>query len=247
MAKADYEVGYGKPPKSGQFQKGESGNRGGVRKRPASYQELVDKVLAETVNMTGKNGKKVAMSQREGAIRNLSTKAMQGNIGAWMALHQTRSFGSLETAQPDSDYAYVFTLLLEEKNVPGPHTWRERLPAKAAGYPGVAASVHAPQGGHGETWPARPSMSGDEVEDPSGGGPAGDESWQGDRLGSSRLSDIDAYRLLVAPRRPYTASRPAAGRPLPPLRSQPLQRRFGCSPPCCIGRIRDAAKWDNIP
>ena len=40
-------------------------------------------------------------------------------------------------------------------------------------------------------------MSDDEVDDPSGGGLVGDESWQGDRLSSSRLSDIDAHRLLV--------------------------------------------------
>lgn len=132
MAEDNYVVGYRKPPKSGQFQKGKSGNPGGKRKRPASYHELVEKVLDEKVNVTGKNGKKVAMSQREVSIRNLSTKAMQGNIAAWMALHQTRSFGSLETAQPDPDYMYVFTLLLEEDD-PGPHTWRERLPKNAAG------------------------------------------------------------------------------------------------------------------
>lgn len=45
MAKRDYEVGYGKPPKGSQFQKGKSGNPTGGGKKPKSEKAILQKML----------------------------------------------------------------------------------------------------------------------------------------------------------------------------------------------------------
>lgn len=125
MAEGDDEVGYGKPPKSSQFKPGTSGNPDGRRKRPFTYQELVEKVLNEKVSVNGENGKKIRMTRGEVTIRNLSTKAMQGNIPAWMALNATRGFGQIKSEEFNPEALHVFTLLMEEDD-PGPHSSTER-------------------------------------------------------------------------------------------------------------------------
>ena len=91
-------------------------------------------------------------------------------------------------------------------------------------------------------------MSDGEVEDPSHGDPAANELWPEDRLGSSRLSDIDAYRLLVrlahsthqlSARCWSTAAATALAAAAKALRllASALYR----------ANIRDAAKRDHIP
>ena len=42
----DYEVGFKKPPLASRFQKGQSGNPSGKRKRPLRPDELLEKELA---------------------------------------------------------------------------------------------------------------------------------------------------------------------------------------------------------
>ena len=82
MAKAEYEVGYGKPPKSGQFQKGKSGNRGGVRKRPLSLQEEMVRQLDRRVPVPPLNGKKRTMQIRELVATRLAQMALEPDLGA---------------------------------------------------------------------------------------------------------------------------------------------------------------------
>ena len=43
----DYEVGYGKPPKSGQFKKGISGNPPGRPKKPSDFASELKKELSQ--------------------------------------------------------------------------------------------------------------------------------------------------------------------------------------------------------
>ncbi len=51
MSDRDYDVGYGKPPVSGQFKKGQSGNPKGRKKRNLSFQSLVSKMMSDTVRV----------------------------------------------------------------------------------------------------------------------------------------------------------------------------------------------------
>ncbi len=67
------EIGYGKPPKHSQFQKGQSGNRAGRPKKPGgvSIKEILDG------DQRGKNGEVV--SRREAFVIALVNGALQGN------------------------------------------------------------------------------------------------------------------------------------------------------------------------
>src|SRR5690349_4712601 len=53
--RGDYEVGYGRPPKSGQFQPGESGNRRGRprRKKTPPPEDLTDSLARALLKDTG--------------------------------------------------------------------------------------------------------------------------------------------------------------------------------------------------
>jgi uncharacterized protein DUF5681 len=77
----NYEVGYRKPPKKGQFQKGVSGNPSGRRKRAPDFgsellQELNSKLI---INV---NGKRKVITKREGMAKQLVNKAVTGNLMA---------------------------------------------------------------------------------------------------------------------------------------------------------------------
>jgi Family of unknown function (DUF5681) len=77
----DDEVGYGKPPKKHQFQKGQSGNPRGrpKKKRP----EAIDITSALNAPVTATiEGVKRKISSFEASCRQLSKKALAGDVGA---------------------------------------------------------------------------------------------------------------------------------------------------------------------
>jgi hypothetical protein len=73
----DYEIGYGKPPKSTQFQKGTSGNRTG---RPKKRRDLATTILNEAHSLMSitENGRQIRVSQLEVIMKQLSIGAMKG-------------------------------------------------------------------------------------------------------------------------------------------------------------------------
>jgi hypothetical protein len=76
-----YEVGYGKPPKNGQFQKGVSGN---PRGRPKKSLNFDDELIRESNSLMtiNENGQRKRISKHKVAIKQLIKLAMTGNTQA---------------------------------------------------------------------------------------------------------------------------------------------------------------------
>ena len=84
-AETSYDVGYKKPPKHGQFKKGQSGNPKGRPKGARSFGAYLDDYLEQKVEV--RDGNKVhEMRLLEVAARTLAKKAVSGNLPALMQL-----------------------------------------------------------------------------------------------------------------------------------------------------------------
>ena len=76
-----YDVGFGKPPKSGQFQKGKSGNPKGRPKGTPDLKTILRKLLSASVTIT-ENGKKKRVSTLMATVMRLTEKALKGDMRA---------------------------------------------------------------------------------------------------------------------------------------------------------------------
>jgi len=78
---SDYKVGYGKPPKSGQFKRGKSGNPKG---RPKGSLKLATDLAAELNEQitVREDGKARRVSNQRALIKSLMAKALQGDVRA---------------------------------------------------------------------------------------------------------------------------------------------------------------------
>ena len=70
--------GYGKPPKSGQFKKGHSGNPKGRDKKSADLTTIIRKSAKERV-VVQENGTRKSITKGEAAIKQLFNKATSGD------------------------------------------------------------------------------------------------------------------------------------------------------------------------
>jgi hypothetical protein len=79
--KTDYEVGYKKPPKSGQFQKGITGNPKG---RPKKASDIGSRLIQELNSdlIINENGKRKVVKKQDGVTKQLVNKALSGNLQA---------------------------------------------------------------------------------------------------------------------------------------------------------------------
>jgi hypothetical protein len=75
------EVGYGKPPKDTQFQKGVSGNPNGRPKKCRNFDEELIRESESSVPIN-ENGRRKRASKHEVAIKQLMKLAMTGSIQA---------------------------------------------------------------------------------------------------------------------------------------------------------------------
>jgi hypothetical protein len=77
MAKHDYVVGYGKPPKHTQFKPGESGNPAGRPKGTKNFATDLQEELTETIHVT-EQGQSKQLSKQRAVIKTLVARAMKG-------------------------------------------------------------------------------------------------------------------------------------------------------------------------
>jgi hypothetical protein len=83
----DYEIGYGKPPKSGQFKKGISGNPSGRPKKPSDFLSALLREANSEVPITEK-GKRKVVKMIDVVAKQVMTKAATGNIQAQRLLYK---------------------------------------------------------------------------------------------------------------------------------------------------------------
>lgn len=80
--KKDYEVGYGKPPHSSQFKKGQSGNPKGRPKDSATFVSTLKRALNKVVKVRI-NGQIQDTTTLEAIVQQIVNEAMRGNEKSW--------------------------------------------------------------------------------------------------------------------------------------------------------------------
>lgn len=88
---SDYEVGFGRPPKSTRFKKGLSGNPTGRPAKKMSVGDIFERELASKVTINGPGGPE-KITKQELLIRNNINEAIKGKPAAfrWVMLMISR-------------------------------------------------------------------------------------------------------------------------------------------------------------
>ncbi len=79
--KKHYTVGRNKPPKSGQFKKGHSGNPAGRKKGVKNLKTDLREIMHEGITLN-EGGKTVTMSKQRALLKRLVVSGLQGNATA---------------------------------------------------------------------------------------------------------------------------------------------------------------------
>lgn len=94
-----YEIGYRRPPKSGQFKKGKSGNPKGRPKGASNFLKVLEKELDQSI-VVSENGKKKTITRLQAMVKRLVAGALQGEQKALLTLvevlRRTGKFSEVE-------------------------------------------------------------------------------------------------------------------------------------------------------
>jgi len=108
-----YEIGYRRPPASGQFKKGSSGNPKGRPKGSRNFLTLLDKELAQKIVVT-ENGKKKTVTRLQAMVKRMVAGAMQGDQKQLLTLVEIlRKTGTFEPADVEGLLPDNYQSLLE--------------------------------------------------------------------------------------------------------------------------------------
>jgi len=110
----DYDLGYGKPPKTTQWKPGQSGNPKGRPKKIKDFDKLLDRELSETVRITD-SGETKLLSKRELIVKRLINEALKGDRAALkLALSFMKNHLSVEGFEPDTGDREALLALFEK-------------------------------------------------------------------------------------------------------------------------------------
>lgn len=102
MTDEDYEVGYGKPPKSTQFKPGQSGNSKGRPKGSKNFVTDFQEELNEKVPVR-ENGKIKKLTKQRAILKAQVSKAMAGDArAAQIVVNMMSQYFEAETQEPDN-------------------------------------------------------------------------------------------------------------------------------------------------
>jgi hypothetical protein len=102
-----YEIGYRRPPASGRFKKGKSGNPRGRPKGSTNFLTILEKELNQSI-VVNENGKKKTITRMHAMVKRIVAGALQGDLKALMTLFEilrrTGKFAeaSVEALLPDN-------------------------------------------------------------------------------------------------------------------------------------------------
>lgn len=119
-----YEIGYRRPPKNGQFKKGQSGNPNGRPKGSKNFLTLLDKELDKTITVN-ENGRKKEVTRLEAVVKRLVADTLQGNQRTLMTMieimRRTGKFEESDTNEilPD-DYASILDTFIAKREKSAP-------------------------------------------------------------------------------------------------------------------------------
>ena len=94
-----YEIGYRRPPASGKFKKGSSGNPKGRPKGARNFLTLLEQELAQKI-VVSENGRRKTITRLQAMVKRMVAGAMQGDQKQLLTLVEIlRKSGSLEPAE----------------------------------------------------------------------------------------------------------------------------------------------------
>jgi len=97
-----YETGYRRPPISGRFKKGRSGNPKGRPKGSGNFLTLLEQELGQSI-IVNENGKKKTITRMQAMVKRIVAGALQGDLKALMTLVEIlRRSGKFEEKEIDS-------------------------------------------------------------------------------------------------------------------------------------------------
>ena len=82
-----YEVGYRRPPESGRFKKGKSGNPKGRPKGSTNFLTILEQELGQSI-VVNENGKKKTVTRMQAMVKRIVSGALQGDLKALMTLFE---------------------------------------------------------------------------------------------------------------------------------------------------------------
>jgi hypothetical protein len=120
-----YDIGYKRPPKSGQFKKGKSGNSKGRPKGSKNFLTLLEKELSQSITVN-ENGKKKTVSRLQAMVMRMVAGALQGEPKALLTLVDIlRRTGQMSHAEPESllpeDYQSILNAYVAKRQKASSH------------------------------------------------------------------------------------------------------------------------------